>query len=55
MPSHKAIEKHFKNVDTTAIAELFAWEMKYQDDILKIPVHAREKLFPAVAVWGVKV
>jgi SAM-dependent methyltransferase len=54
MPSHKAIEKHWKNVETNAVAELFAWEMKYQDDILKISVPAREKLFPAVAVWGEK-
>ena len=55
MPSHKAIEKHWKNLDTTAVTELFAWEMKYQADILKIPVPAREKLFPAVAVWGEKI
>lgn len=54
MPSHKAIEKHWKNIETNAVAELFAWEIKHQTDILKIPVPAREKLFPAVAVWGEK-
>ncbi len=54
MPSHKAFEKHFKDSDTTAVDELFAWEMKHQDLILKIPVSARENLFPAVAVWGLK-
>ncbi len=54
MPSHKAIEKQLKKFDTKAVEELFAWEMKYQADILKIPVPAREKLFPAVAVWGEK-
>ena len=54
MPSHKAFEKYFKNSDTTAVDELFAWEMKHQDDILKVPVAARENLFPAVAVWGIK-
>jgi SAM-dependent methyltransferase len=55
MPSHKAFEKYFKNSDTTAVDELFAWEMKHQEDIQKIPESAREKLFPAVAVWGEKV
>lgn len=54
MPNHKAFEKYFKDSNTTAIDELFAWEMKYQDCILKIPVAARENLFPAVAVWGIK-
>jgi len=54
MPSHKEFEKYFKDSDTTAVDELFAWEMKHQGDILKIPVPAREKLFPAVAVWAVK-
>lgn len=55
MPSHKAIEKHFTKSTSHIVDDIFAWEMKYQDDILKIPVPAREKLFPAVAVWGVKV
>ena len=54
MPSHKAFEKYCKDSDTKAVDELFAWEMKHQDIILKIPVPAREKLFPAVAVWGEK-
>ena len=54
MPSHKAFEKYCKDSDAKAVDELFAWEMKYQDIILKIPVPAREKLFPAVAVWGEK-
>ena len=54
MPNHKAFEKFLKTSDTTAVEELFAWEMKHQADFLKIPVKAREKLFPAVAVWGEK-
>lgn len=54
MPSHKEFEKYFKNSDTTAVDELFLWEMKHQECILKIPVNVREKLFPAVAVWGEK-
>jgi SAM-dependent methyltransferase len=54
MPDHKMFEKYCKKLETTAVEELFVWEMKYQDLILKIPVPAREKLFPAVAVWGEK-
>jgi SAM-dependent methyltransferase len=54
MPSHKAFEKYFKNSTTTAIDELFQWEMAHQSEILQIPEAAREKLFPAVAVWGEK-
>ena len=54
MPSHKAFEKYFKNSDTTAVDELFLWEMKHQSEILQIPEADREKLFPAVAVWGEK-
>ena len=55
MPSHKSLEKSLRGAKTNAIAELFAWEMKYQKDFLTIPLSAREKLFPAVAVWGEKV
>ena len=55
MPNHKAFEKYFKNSDTTAVDELFAWEMKFQAEIATIPEPKREKLFPAVAVWGEKV
>jgi trans-aconitate 2-methyltransferase len=54
MPSHKAFEKYFKGSDTTAVDELFAWEMKHQGCIAKIPQKDRERLFPAIAVWGEK-
>lgn len=54
MPDHKAFEKYFKHSNTTAVEELFAWEMKYQPEIAGIPENKREKLFPAVAVWGNK-
>ena len=54
MPDHKGFEKFFKNSDTTAVDELFAWEMKFQSEIRTIPEPQREKLFPAVAVWGEK-
>ncbi len=53
MPNHKAFEKYQK-VESESVQALFEWEMKYQKDILNIPVATREKLFPAVAVWGEK-
>ncbi len=54
MPSHKALEKYLKKMNTTAIEEMFDWEMKHQEEFRKVPLEAREKLFPAVAVWGEK-
>jgi len=54
MPNHKQFEKYFKNVDTAAIEDLFNWEMRYQAEIKMIPEAERERLFPAVAVWGEK-
>ncbi len=54
MPNHKAFEK-YQEAESESVQALFDWEMKYQKDILNIPVAAREKLFPAVAVWGRKV
>ena len=54
MPNHKAFEKYQK-AESASVQALFDWEMKYQEDILNIPVTARERLFPAVAVWGEKV
>ena len=53
MPNHKSFEKYQKT-DSESVQALFDWEMKYQKDILNIPVDAREKIFPAVAVWGEK-
>ena len=52
MPSHKGFEKYFKELDTDAVEKLFDWEQTYQAEIKTIPEAAREKLFPAVAVWG---
>lgn len=54
MQDLKALEKELKGKDTTAIDEAFAWEMKHQKCFLQIPFETREKLFPAVAVWGEK-
>lgn len=54
MPNHKQLEKQLKTLDTTAMTELFEWEMSHQDVFRKIPLPAREKLFPAISVWGEK-
>jgi SAM-dependent methyltransferase len=55
MASHKSLEKFFKGSDSKAVKELFEWEMRHQDAFLGIKQEPREKLFPAVAVWGEKV
>ncbi len=54
MPNAKALEKHLTNVDSTAIEELFAWELAHQEEFVAIPIEVREKLFPSIAVWGEK-
>lgn len=54
MPDHKHIEKFFVSSETELVDDLFAWEMKYQDEFKKLPVKERESLFPAVAVWAEK-
>ncbi len=54
MPNHKRLEKELTQSSTTAMAELFAWEMSHQSDWQQIPLPTRELLFPAVAVWGEK-
>lgn len=54
MPNHKHLEKFFKETDTNIIEELFAWEVAHQEEFKQIPESHREKLFPAVAVWGEK-
>lgn len=54
MPNHKRLEKNLKQSNGEAVRELFAWEMKWQAEFLKIPLKEREYLFPAVAVWGKK-
>lgn len=56
MPNHKALEKELGRhaASTTAMEELFAWEMKHQDSFKQIPEATRERLFPAIAVWGQK-
>jgi SAM-dependent methyltransferase len=54
MPSHKALEKYFKNADVTVVKELFEWEMRHQEHFKNITLESRENLFPAIAVWGEK-
>ena len=52
MRSHKEFEKYCKDSETTAVNELFAWEVNHQAEISNIPRAQRENLFPAVAVYG---
>jgi SAM-dependent methyltransferase len=54
MPNLKQLEKFFRANKGSVITDLFTWEIKYQADFKLIPVKAREKLFPAIAVWGQK-
>jgi len=53
MPNHKAIEKYLP-ADSTAVAELFAWEMSHQAEFAALATDTKERLFPAIAVWGRK-
>ncbi|MCA9359360.1 class I SAM-dependent methyltransferase, partial [Candidatus Kaiserbacteria bacterium] len=53
MPNHKHLEKKLDS-DSTAMEELFAWEIAHQAEFKKIPLPDRELLFPAVSVWGEK-
>ena len=54
MPNMKALEKMLKETNSTAIDEVFAWEMKHQDTFAMLPTNEREKIFPTLAVWGIK-
>jgi SAM-dependent methyltransferase len=56
MPNHKSLEKASVGNPqlTEAMAELYAWEWKYEKDFSGLPVRLREALFPAVAVWARK-
>jgi cyclopropane fatty-acyl-phospholipid synthase-like methyltransferase len=57
MPDHKSLEKTLRqhSPDSSAIDELFDWEMKHQKCFKQVPEKVREKLFPAITVWGEKV
>ena len=54
MPNHKGLEKHLRETKSTAIDELFTWEMGHQAEFAELETEVREKLFPAIAVWGEK-
>ena len=53
MPNHKQLEKYLVS-DPATIDELFAWEVAHQTAFAQLPTSVREKLFPAIAVWGRK-
>lgn len=56
MPNLKQLEKwqkaHVSYGDM--VSDVYEWEWKYQDVFRAIPTTTREKLFPSVAVWGIK-
>ena len=54
MMSHKHLEKFFTERQSDIVSDLFAFEMKHQADFQTIPLSDRERLLPAVAVWGEK-
>ena len=54
MPNHKHLEKFFRTTNSAIIDDLFDWEIKHQSEFKKIETKERERLFPAVAVWGEK-
>jgi SAM-dependent methyltransferase len=56
MPNHRAFEKHAETdkVLKEAAEALVAWEYQYEDLFLHLPTLARERLFPAVAIWARK-
>lgn len=54
MPSAKALEKQLRETTSTAIEELCLWERTHQAAFASIPTEIREKIFPSVAVWGMK-
>ena len=55
MPNHKQLEKFFKTKRTDLVEDMFTFEMQCQSEVSEIPLSDRERLFPAVAVWGEKV
>jgi hypothetical protein len=56
MPNHRGFEKHAENdaMLKDAAAALSAWEYAHEDLFSRIPLPAREHLFPAVAIWARK-
>ncbi len=56
MPNHRGFEKCAEDDETLkdAAVALGAWECAHEDLFARIPLPAREYLFPAVAIWARK-
>ena len=56
MPNHKSLEKATRGEVkfSEMLQELCVWEWKSKDIIHQLPLRERERLFPAIAVWGKK-
>lgn len=56
MPNQKTLVKELdtQGINNHAMQEVYKWEFTYAADFAKLRLPVREKLFPAVAVWGRK-
>jgi len=56
MPNLKQLEKWQKDHPyyDAMVLGVYEWEWKYQDVFRGISTDAREKLFPSVAIWGIR-
>ena len=54
MPNFKLLEKYLTRSDSAVMEEVFEWEINNQCEFSNLPIKVREKLLPAIAVWGRK-
>jgi cyclopropane fatty-acyl-phospholipid synthase-like methyltransferase len=56
MPNHKSLVKELekKNIADAVMEEVYVWEFTHAEKFAQLDLPIREKLFPAVAVWGKK-
>lgn len=57
MPNQKTLVKELdkQEISNQAMQDVYKWEFTYAADFAQLPLPVREKLFPAVAVWGRRV
>lgn len=54
MPNTKRLDSiiRTKDLDASPMRELYEWELHHSEVFAKLPLEKRERLFPAIAVWG---
>ena len=54
MPNHKKLTKEIstRKLSPSALDAVNEWEFKYADTFNSLPLPARERLFPTIAIWG---